>query len=392
MSVNTQIQLVERYKSLSGGGTGTSGVKTALGTKGGAKTNTVEKTAFRKTKDDAYQEELARRRAAKQAEARHVETLQSREGTGAPPTLLVDGYNVCGCDEGFDAGLGLKEAFMNGDLETAQRKLVEELDALGAHTGYRIVCVFDADRTNRNFGPSGGLDRATRTKAGTWVVFSVTNDADSWIEKASLAEVAGDSSVEDVLVKTRGANPGRIMSVTERDANKEDARTSTGEVSGNLKASPRAPRAVYVATSDNALSSVVRGNGAYAISAGSLVEELVRARASETEILHEMALKARWGGTRGNAMRIKDAATAEKLLQMYRNAPNTAAVERFGSRGGGFSSTPKKGKKNKAAGKNKRDARPDDNDDADDNDDNDAADDNATAAATARAPDERFQD
>ena len=142
----------------------------------------MEKTGFRKTKDDAYQEELARRRAAKQAEARHLETLKSFRGAGAPPTLIVDGYNVCGCDEGEKAGLGLKEAFMAGDLETAQRRLVDELDTLGAHKGYRIVCVFDADRTaNRRGGGSGGLDAASRTEAGTWVVFSVTNDADSWI-------------------------------------------------------------------------------------------------------------------------------------------------------------------------------------------------------------------
>ena len=357
MSVHTQIKLVERYKSLSGGAKTT---KTTTGPKGGPKGGTVEKTGFRKTKDDAYQEELARRRAAKQAEARHLETLKSFRGAGAPPTLIVDGYNVCGCDEGEKAGLGLREAFMAGDLETAQRRLVNELDTLGAHKGYRIVCVFDADRTaNRRGGGGGGLDAASRTEAGTWVVFSVTNDADSWIERASIEELAGVSSVDAVLRKTRQANGGRVASETERAANRDDAfgagAGDAGDASGDVLARRRTAgldavktRAVYVATSDNALSSVVRGNGAYAVSAGSLVEELTRARRDETEILRELSVKARWGGEkRGLAMVTKDASTADKLMEMYKAAPNTSAVEKFGSRTGGFSSKPKKGKKNK---------------------------------------------
>ncbi len=380
MSVHTQIKLVERYKSLSGG----AGAKTTTKTKGGSAVNnkgTVEKSAFRKTKDDAYQEELARRRAAKRAEARHLETLKSFRGVGAPPTLIVDGYNVCGCDEGAKAGLGLKEAFAAGDLETARARLVDELDTLGAHKGYRIVCVFDADRTasERGGGSSRAIDAAERAKGGTWVVFSVTNDADSWIERASIEELAGESSVDKVLRETRQANGGRVTSETERAARRDDddaaaaaALSGAGDVSDdaarrrgasrgapadedsrlgaeakkNPPSSP--PRVVYVATSDNALSSVVRGNGAYAVSAGSLVEELTRARADETEILRELSVKARWGGEkRGLAMVAKDASTADKLMEMYKSAPNTSAVEKFGSRTGGFSSKPKKGKKNK---------------------------------------------
>ena len=85
-----------------------------------------------------------------------------------------------------------------------------------------------------------------------------------------------------------------------------------------------------------------------AVSAGSLVEELTRARRDETEILRELSVKARWGGEkRGLAMVAKDASTADKLMEMYKSAPNTSAVEKFGSRTGGFSSKPKKGKKNK---------------------------------------------
>jgi hypothetical protein len=221
------------------------------------------------------------------------------------------------------------------------------------------VCVFDADRTaNRRGGGGGGLDAASRTEAGTWVVFSVTNDADSWIERASIEELAGVSSVDAVLRKTRQANGGRVASETERAANRDDAFGAgvgdADDASGDARQKRTAgldavkTRAVYVATSDNALSSVVRGNGAYAVSAGSLVEELTRARRDETEILRELSVKARWGGEkRGLAMVTKDASTADKLMEMYKAAPNTSAVEKFGSRTGGFSSKPKKGKKNK---------------------------------------------
>lgn len=49
------------------------------------------------------------------------------------------------------------------------------------------------------------------------------------------------------------------------------------------------------------------------------------------------------------AMVTKDAETADKLMSMYLSAPN-ASTARFGSRTGGFSSKPKKGKKNKKKG------------------------------------------
>ena len=180
---------------------------------------------------------------------------------------------------------------MAGDLETAQRRLVNELDTLGAHKGYRIVCVFDADRTaNRRGGGSGGLGAASRTEAGTWVVFSVTNDADSWIERASIEELAGVSSVDAVLRRpgrrTAGASRARRSAPRTGTTRSARARTTRTTASGDFLARQKEPRdsdavktrAVYVATSDNALSSVVRGNGAYAVSAGSLVEELTRAR------------------------------------------------------------------------------------------------------------------
>ena len=132
------------------------------------------------------------------------------------PVLIVDGYNICGCDEGAAAGLTLKDAFLSGDLETAQRRLVDELDNLAAHKGYRVLVVFD-DRQSAS--TAGGLDQASRTNAGVWVIFSVTNDADSWIERASLAELRGDSSVDEVALRA-GSGParGRLGDGAERRA------------------------------------------------------------------------------------------------------------------------------------------------------------------------------
>lgn len=348
MTVHTQIKLVERYKSLTTGGSG--GGSGPGGGKGGAaaKPATVEKTGFRRVKDDAYQEELARRRAAKQAEARHLQNLKAHSGRGKPPVLIVDGYNICGCDEGAAAGLPLKDAFLSGDLETAQRRLVDELDNLAVHKGYRVLVVFDADRAVG----AGGLDQASRTDAGVWVVFSVTNDADSWIERASLEELRGESSVDEVLRRARDADSGRATAAEKAASRRRREEEETDDVSSSEDA-PRAAepgggqRVVYVATSDNALSSVVRCNGAYVVSAGSLIEEMTRARADEKEILRELAVKAKWGGEkRGLAMVTKDAETADKLMSMYLAAPN-ASTAKYGSLTGGFSSKPKKGKKNK---------------------------------------------
>ena len=345
MTVHTQIKLVERYKSLTSGGSG--GGSGPGGGKGGAaaKPATVEKTGFRRVKDDAYQEELAppRGEAGGGAPPAKSQSLRRQRQT---PVLIVDGYNICGCDEGAAAGLPLKDAFLSGDLETAQRRLVDELDNLAAHKGYRVLVVFDADRAVN----TGGLDQASRTNAGVWVIFSVTNDADSWIERASLAELRGDSSVDEVLRRARDADSGRATAA-EKAASRRRREEEEEEEDAPCVAEPGAGQhVVYVATSDNALSSVVRCNGAYVISAKSLIEEMSRAREDEKEILRELAVKAKWGGEkRGLAMVTKDAETADKLMSMYLAAPN-ASTARFGSRTGGFSSKPKKGKKNKKKG------------------------------------------
>jgi len=354
MSVTRQIKLVDLYKSLTGpktGAGGGSGGGNTSNSGGPPKPGVVEKTTYRKTKDDTYQEELARRRAEKQAEARHLDNLKAHPaGRGTPPVLLVDGYNVCGCDEGAAAGLGLKELFVAGELEGAQRRLVDELDNLAHHKGYRVICVFDADRA----GGLGRTDQIDKTPAGVWVVFSVTNDADSWIERASMVELRGECSIDaSNATKGRGATFGSRATSGPFGSGDEggNGRGAGGDDDGFGRGS--ASRVVYVATNDGALSSIARGNGAYVISAGSLVEEMTRAREAETEILNDLAVKAKWGGElRGMAMVTKNSSTAEKLMAMYLSAPNASTTKHtLGANGAGFSSRPKKGKKNKGSSK-----------------------------------------
>lgn len=347
MSVHTQLKLVERYRSLTAGGAGSGPGGGGRGKGGGTvKSATVERTGFRKTKDDAYQEELARRRAAKQSEARHLDSLKAFTGKGAPPVLLVDGYNICGCEEGAAAGLPLKDFFKSGDLESAQKRLVEELDNLALHKGYRVVVVFDADRAGATMN---GVDTAEKTASGVWVVFSTSNDADSWIERASLEELEGVCSVEKVLNKARLADAGRGPVAGTRGARATSIAGTVGEeqAATGMDRRTRGARLVYVATNDNALSSVVRGNGAYVVSAGSLVEEMTRAREAESDILRHLAVEAKWKDKRGSGMLAGDSETADKLMAMYLNAPNASTTKFVGSTAG-FSSKPKKGKKNKS--------------------------------------------
>ena len=136
-------------------------------------------------------------------------------------------------------------------MERARRELVEELENLAAHKGYRVVVVFDADRRD------GATDAATKTKSGVWEVYSVSNDADSWIERASIEELSGRSSVEKVLNEARRTSSGRVAlsSMDESDAagSADDGDENTP---GSTFAAAKAKRLVYVATSDVALSTV----------------------------------------------------------------------------------------------------------------------------------------
>ena len=336
LSVHAQIKLVEQYRSLSQSSANSCSSKNP-------KAGFAERTAFRKPKEFDYQQELSRRRKTKQLGEHHVEDASSGTRDATRPTLLVDGYNICGCDEGAAAGLPLQQLFHSGDLYNAQKYLVQELDNLAIHKGYRIVCVFDADRAR-----TSGTDKAEMTESGVWVVFSHRNDADSWIEQASLQELNGICSIENVLNPAKHAKLGYVP----QPWNISDGSRIAQPTSPGSPAQPQVRQGdVYVATNDNTLRSVVQCNGAYVISAASLVEDIARARASEEQVLRKLAVSARWQReSHGVLNGFKDPVVTEKLMNMYLTSP-TVNVPKFIGRGYGFSSKPRKGKKNKTSKK-----------------------------------------
>ncbi|XP_073145546.1 uncharacterized protein [Henckelia pumila] len=89
------------------------------------------------------------------------------------PVLLVDGYNVCGY------WAKLKKHFMNGRLDTARQKLIDELITFSMLREVKVVVVFDAMMS--------GLPTHKETFAGIDLVFSAETCADSWIEKEIVA-------------------------------------------------------------------------------------------------------------------------------------------------------------------------------------------------------------
>nr|XP_004300047.2 PREDICTED: uncharacterized protein LOC101297544 isoform X2 [Fragaria vesca subsp. vesca] len=91
----------------------------------------------------------------------------------AVPVLLVDGYNVCGY------WAKLKKHFVNGRLDIARQKLIDELVTFSMLREVKVVVVFDAMMS--------GLPTHKEDFAGVDVVFSGETCADAWIEK----EVAG---------------------------------------------------------------------------------------------------------------------------------------------------------------------------------------------------------
>ncbi|WJX97011.1 hypothetical protein P8452_78138 [Trifolium repens] len=87
----------------------------------------------------------------------------------AVPVLLVDGYNVCGY------WIKLKKHFMNGKLEIARQKLIDELITFSMLREVKVVVVFDAHMS--------GFPDHKEYSAGIDIVFSSQTSADTWIEK-----------------------------------------------------------------------------------------------------------------------------------------------------------------------------------------------------------------
>ncbi|KAL8545222.1 hypothetical protein ACS0TY_005421 [Phlomoides rotata] len=91
----------------------------------------------------------------------------------AVPVLLVDGYNVCGY------WAKLKKHFMNGRLDIARQKLVDELVTFSMLREVKVVVVFDAMMS--------GQSTHKEIFAGIDIVFSAETCADAWIEKEVVA-------------------------------------------------------------------------------------------------------------------------------------------------------------------------------------------------------------
>ncbi|GAV77363.1 NYN_YacP domain-containing protein [Cephalotus follicularis] len=91
----------------------------------------------------------------------------------AVPVLLVDGYNVCGY------WAKLKKHFLNGRLDIARQKLIDELVEFSMLREVKVVIVFDALMS--------GLPTHKETFIGVDVVFSGESCADAWIEREVVA-------------------------------------------------------------------------------------------------------------------------------------------------------------------------------------------------------------
>ncbi|XP_010252259.1 PREDICTED: uncharacterized protein LOC104593890 isoform X2 [Nelumbo nucifera] len=91
----------------------------------------------------------------------------------AVPVLLVDGYNICGY------WAKLKKHFINGRLDIARQKLIDELITFSELREVKVVVVFDAMMS--------GLPTHKENFAGIDIIFSAETCADSWIEKEVVA-------------------------------------------------------------------------------------------------------------------------------------------------------------------------------------------------------------
>ncbi|PIA55418.1 hypothetical protein AQUCO_00700007v1 [Aquilegia coerulea] len=100
-------------------------------------------------------------------------TSQGLEMETGVPVMLVDGYNVCGY------WAKLKKHFLNGRLELARQKLIDELITFSSLREVKVVVVFDAMMS--------GLPTHKETFSGIDIVFSSETCADTWIEKEVVA-------------------------------------------------------------------------------------------------------------------------------------------------------------------------------------------------------------
>ncbi|XP_043721327.1 uncharacterized protein LOC122668841 isoform X5 [Telopea speciosissima] len=107
----------------------------------------------------------------------------------AVPVLLVDGYNVCGY------WMKLKKHFMNGRLNIARQKLIDELITFSMLQEVKVVLVFDAMMS--------GLPTNKETFAGIDVVFSGDSCADAWIEKEGAFVWSCKALISEVVFCTR---------------------------------------------------------------------------------------------------------------------------------------------------------------------------------------------
>ncbi|GAU14766.1 hypothetical protein TSUD_204150 [Trifolium subterraneum] len=95
----------------------------------------------------------------------------------AVPVLLVDGYNVCGY------WMKLKKHFMNGKLEIARQKLIDELITFSMLREVKVVVVFDAQMSGFPNHKEYAAGFITRPFCSIDIVFSSETSADTWIEK-----------------------------------------------------------------------------------------------------------------------------------------------------------------------------------------------------------------
>ncbi|XP_057987661.1 uncharacterized protein LOC110655183 isoform X5 [Hevea brasiliensis] len=124
------------------------------------------------------------------------------------PVLLVDGYNVCGY------WAKLKKHFINGRLDIARQKLIDELVTFSMLREVKAVVVFDAMMS--------GLPTHKENFAGVDVVYSGESCADAWIEregafvwscKALVSEIkASHKEIEKMLQEQRPSSfQGRLL-------------------------------------------------------------------------------------------------------------------------------------------------------------------------------------